>query len=89
MIFNNFTLNVIACSVGGSEDWGLTEGALQLQLEPVVDALAVELVRALQRLHHRSHLQLVQTDRTVVLLAALRIVLERIVRINDLFDLLW
>jgi hypothetical protein len=64
----------------------LAEGTLQLELKPVVDTLAVELVHALETLHHLPPLQLVDTDRTVYVLA-LVFVFEGSVRVYNISDL--
>lgn len=74
-------------------DYGLlTERTRQLLLQPRVDARAVELVRALERLDHLSRLEHIDADGTVGGLARLGpfglLVAEGSVGVDDVDDLL-
>ena len=82
-----------------SDDWLLAEGALKLDLEPVIDALAVELVSAVQGFNHLPGLKCINTDRTVCLLGFLSVswatarwgllIPEGRIRIYYVSDFLW
>lgn len=78
----------IVTEASRSNDGLFAEGTLEFDFEPVIDALAVELMSTIQGLHHVPRLQFVQADRAVILLPLLLLVLKRIVRVYHLTDLL-
>lgn len=86
----------------GQLDSLLAKWTLQLLLEPVVDALRMELVRALQGLDHLAGLQVVQADGAGVFVVGQRLfvsvftaaflllfILEARNGVDDVLDLIW
>ena len=88
-------LQVSLCTLASSDNRVLAERALEFDLKPVIDALAVELVRAVECLDHLTGLQHIYANCTIVRFGGLLarwvlwlLVFESSIGVDDCADLL-